>query len=74
MDIVIKPVKRTGRKHGGSRKIGRDKKKCERYRASGAREKNKARRIAKEKKRQERFRARREQKSVSQNLSQTNCR
>ena len=47
----------TGKK--GSRKFGRDKVKCERYRREGRREKNKAKRIAKERRRQARFKARR---------------
>jgi hypothetical protein len=47
------------------RKIGRDKKKGEAYRAAGTREKNKARKAAKEAKRQERFAERREQREIN---------
>ena len=46
----------TGKK--GSRKFGRDKTKCDRYKREGRREKNKARRIEKERRRQARFKAR----------------
>ena len=42
---------------GGQKKHGRDATKCQRYRAAGTREKNKAGRIAKEKRRQARFKA-----------------
>jgi hypothetical protein len=35
------------RKSGGAKKYGRNRVKCQRYRAAGTREKNKARRIAK---------------------------
>lgn len=41
-----------GAKRSKHRKVGRNKTKCERYRALGRREINKARRIAKDKKRQ----------------------
>ena len=51
--------------HGGSKKIGRNKIKCLRYRMEGRREKNKARRIAKEARRQERFKLRRLAKGAS---------
>ncbi len=44
---------------GGTKKYGRDKVKCARYRAQGKREKNKRRRIEKEKQRQMRFKLRR---------------
>lgn len=37
-----------GRKGGGSKKIGRNKIKCARYRGEGRREKNKARNLKKE--------------------------
>lgn len=37
--------KRTG--HGGTKKIGRNREKCKKYRAEGRREINKAKRIAK---------------------------
>ena len=47
----------TGKK--GGKKIGRDKDKCARYRASGKREKNKERRIRKEAKKQGRLKERR---------------
>ena len=46
-------------KHG-SRKLGRNKIKCERYRANGTREKNKARRMAKRKRILDKFRRKRE--------------
>lgn len=36
-----------GKSSGGARKIGRSKKKCERYRAAGRREKNKLARLEK---------------------------
>lgn len=36
---------RQGKKHGGSRKYGRNEAKCKRYRAEGRREKNKRRRM-----------------------------
>lgn len=58
MEIIAIPKKRSG-KGGGSKKIGRNKKKCERYRLAGTREKNKAR---KEAKRQVYFKKRRELK------------
>ena len=45
----------------GTRKYGRNKAKCERYRREGRREKNKARRKAKEAKRQAKFKAKREE-------------
>ena len=45
-------------KHG-SRKLGRNKIKCERYRANGTREKNKERRMAKRKKILAKFRRKR---------------
>ena len=44
----------------GTRKYGRNKAKCERYRREGRREKNKARRKTKEAKRQSKFNVRRE--------------
>jgi len=46
-------------KHG-SRKLGRNKVKCERYRAAGTREKNKARKAAKRKRILAKFRRKRE--------------
>lgn len=42
---------RVRRGSGGKKKWGRNKAKCERYRAEGRREKNKARRIARAEKR-----------------------
>ena len=47
-------------KSGGGRKHGRDATKCQKYRAAGIRERNKARRIAKEKRRQTRLKERKE--------------
>ena len=44
---VPKP-KRSKKKSGGAKKIGRSLKKCAKYRAEGTREKNKARRIARQ--------------------------
>jgi len=45
MSTLIKiKLKSVGRKHGGSRKIGRNKAKCARYRLEGRREKNAKRR------------------------------
>ena len=43
---------------GGTKKHGRDKVKCARYRIQGTREKNKRRRIEKEKRRQAKFKLR----------------
>lgn len=51
---------------GGTRKYGRDKVKCARYRAQGIREKNKRRRIEKEKRRQARFKLRRKKRNELQ--------
>jgi|OpeIllAssembly_1097287.scaffolds.fasta_scaffold3263073_1 hypothetical protein len=42
--------------HGGERKYGRNKAKCEQYRRERRREKNKARRIAAQKRREEKKR------------------
>ena len=39
----------------GTKKFGRDSKKCQRYRAEGRRAKNKDRKVRKEEKRQARF-------------------
>lgn len=44
-------TERVRRGSGGKKKWGRNKAKCERYRAEGRREKNKARRIARAEKR-----------------------
>jgi len=44
--------KKGGRKGGGSKKIGRNKTKCTRYRAEGRREKNKVKKQAKNAKRE----------------------
>ncbi len=52
--------------HGGSKKIGRNKLKCQRYRLENRREKNKARRVAKEARRQERLKLRRRAKEATQ--------
>jgi len=49
-------------KSGGGRKIGRDAKKCQRYRMEGRQENNKAKRLAKEKKRQAGFKAKKEKR------------
>lgn len=46
---------RSSRGKGGTRKHGRDKVKCARYRAQDRREKNKKRRIEKEERRQAKF-------------------
>ena len=54
---VPKP-KKSKKKSGGAKKIGRSLKKCAVYRAEGKKEKNKARRIAKEARRQERLKLR----------------
>ena len=51
---------KSSRAKGGTRKYGRDKVKCARYRAQGTKEKNKHRRIEKEKRRQIRFKLGRE--------------
>ena len=51
---------KSSRGKAGSRKIGRNKIKCERYRAAGTREKNKARKAAKRKKILAKFRRKRE--------------
>ena len=51
-------------KGSGTKKFGRDEKKCKKYRLEGRREKNKERRIAKEAKRQEKFIARKEKKQA----------
>lgn len=53
-------AKKSGGK--GSRKHGRNKDKCQRYRVSGRREDNKARRIEKEKRRQEKLELRKLEK------------
>jgi hypothetical protein len=50
------------RKGGGSRKIGRNKKKCERYRLEGRREKNKRRKQLRLQKKYAKNKARREKK------------
>ena len=39
----------------GTKKFGRDSKKCQRYRAEGRRERNKEKKVRKEEKRQARF-------------------
>jgi hypothetical protein len=44
MDIVLKAKKNTRKGGKKGRKIGRNKKCCERYRAAGTRAKNKAKR------------------------------
>jgi len=49
-----------GKGKRGSRKIGRDKKKCEKYRLAGRREKNKAREEAKRQATFEKRKAKRE--------------
>jgi hypothetical protein len=64
-DLYVPKPRQRKRKSGGSKKHGRNKEKCARYRAEGRREKNKARRIAKEARRQERFRLRRLQKEIN---------
>ena len=53
----------------GSRKIGRNKIKCERYRAAGTREKNKARRMAKRKRILNKFRKKRIEKSIAKSFA-----
>jgi len=50
---------------GNSRKVGRDAKKCQRYKAEGRRQKNKEKRINKERRRQEKFLVRKEAKMLS---------
>ena len=52
MDIVLKPRKNKNQGKKG-RKVGRNKSKCEVYRASGTRERNKALRAARHAKRME---------------------
>lgn len=47
-EVLVKAGKKGGRKGGGSKKIGRHKVHCARYRAEGRREKNKARKIKKD--------------------------
>jgi hypothetical protein len=49
---------------GNARKVGRDAKKCQRYKAEGRKQRNKERRIAKEKRRQEKFQFRKEAKQL----------
>ncbi len=62
-DVVIKSVKKGGRKSGGSKKYGRNEKKCAKYRAQGRREKNRARKLAKNIKREIRLDALREKRA-----------
>jgi hypothetical protein len=50
---------------GNARKVGRDVKKCQRYKAEGRKNKNKEKRIAKERRRQEQFLVRKEAKMLS---------
>lgn len=57
-DLYTPKPKQRKKKSGGAKKIGRNLKKCAKYRAEGRREKNKARRIAKEARRQEKLRLR----------------
>jgi len=61
---VPKP-KRSKKKSGGAKKIGRSLKKCAKYRAEGTREKNKARRIAKEARRQKRLKLRKQSLQIN---------
>ncbi len=49
--LKVVKLKNVGRKHGGSRKIGRNKAKCARYRLEGRREKNAKRRKETQKRR-----------------------
>lgn len=51
---VVMGVKKKHQGKKGGRKIGHNKKKCDRYRAEGRREKNKARKIKKDAKRRKR--------------------
>jgi hypothetical protein len=61
---------RRQRRKGGTRKHGRDKERCARYRALGRREENKERKIQKEKRRQERLKARKAKRMASDPTTQ----
>ena len=47
-EILLKPSRKGGRKGSGSKKHGRNKAKCAKYRAEGRREKNKKRNLEKQ--------------------------
>ena len=47
-EILLKPSRKGGRKGGGSKKHGRSKVRCAKYRAMGTREKNKVRKMKKQ--------------------------
>ena len=52
MEISGIKIKTSKKKSGGSKKLGRNTKVCERYRAEGRREKNRARKLLKRIKRE----------------------
>jgi hypothetical protein len=55
---------------GNARKVGRDAKKCQRYKAEGRKQRNKERRIAKEARRQAKLKARKEVKQLLKSIKQ----
>ncbi len=57
-EVLLKPSRKGGRKGGGSKKHGRNKIRCAKYRDQGRREKNKARKM----KKQARFEAKKKAK------------
>lgn len=68
---------KSSRSKGGTRKHGRDRDKCARYRTRDTKEKNKRRRIEKEERRQERFKARKvkngSENGYSEGSKKNNC-
>lgn len=60
------PHTRGKKGHGGERKYGNNKEKCQKYRAEGRRAKHKAARIAKQKKFEAKKRAKREARRAVQ--------
>ena len=58
-EVLIHAGKGKGRKSGGSKKHGRNKVKCARYRAEGRLEKNKAKKARKQKKIEAKHKAKR---------------